>query len=77
MVCVLCQFDPPMDPVSLTEYTRWFTGEGLKDILETEQLQELRVYRNFADISPKVMAMLFFPDVRTAIHAADSAMWGS
>ncbi len=75
MVCVLCQFDPPTDPTLLGEYSQWFTSEGLKEIARIEHLQELKVFRNFAEVSPQVTAMLFFPDVPSALRVAESEMW--
>ena len=75
MVCVLCQFNPPTDPVLLGEYSRWFTGEGLEQIQAIEGLQEMRVFRNYSGDSPLVTAMVFFPDLRSALQMADSDMW--
>ncbi len=75
MICVLCQFDPPADPDLMKRYITWFAGDGLRNVLGIEELDELRVYKNYSETSPMVTAMLFFPDVRPALQAAQSPRW--
>lgn len=75
MTCVLCQFDLPQEADQMTAYSAWIRGGGLKGILAIEGLTEMRVYRNIAESSPQVTAMIFFKDTHTAMKAASTSAW--
>ena len=75
MICVLIQYELPSDKASLAQYTSWVTGDGMKQFMALKGLRELRLYRDHSELSPEVVAMLFFQDLPSALPAASSEVW--
>jgi hypothetical protein len=60
----------------MPEYVAWITGPGMKQVLTLQGLQEVKAFREHTTLlTPRIMAMLFFIDLRPALQAASSDAW--
>jgi len=50
-------------------------GEGVKQVLALPGLQEFHAYREYSAVNPRITAMLFFEDLRSALQVASSEVW--
>jgi len=71
----MCQYALPGDSTKLSGYEQWIKTTGMKTVSSMQDLHHLTAYRDYGTLNPGVIAMLFFPDIRTALQVADSQAW--